>query len=174
MGIDQFGGLAQRIADRSTRRGFLGRFGAGLGGVLAASAGVAVPGRVAALGATPVSDAGTAEGYLVVRRYRLQPGADFGELVNRINEGYVPLIRDIPGFAEYLLVDPGDGGFDAHARFADQAGADESTRRAAGWAEQNVADLIDLPAFELIAGSVRLLVSGGQASGAPIASPTAG
>jgi hypothetical protein len=103
--------------------------------------------------ATPA--AGTA-GYLVTRRYKLKSGATYEELARRVNEGFVPIISAVPGFIEYLLVEPGDGTHLAVSIFADQAGADESTQRASGWAEGAVGELVELPAFEVVSGPVRL------------------
>jgi quinol monooxygenase YgiN len=103
--------------------------------------------------ATPT--AGSA-GYLVTRRYRLKPGSTYEELTRRVNEGFVPIIRKVPGFIEYLLVEPGDGSHLAVSVFADQAGAEESTQRARGWAEEAVGELVELPAYEVVSGPVRL------------------
>lgn len=138
-----------RIA-RFTRRVAMPRLGAA---AIVAAFGARQVASAQARQATPA--AGSA-GYLVTRRYRLKPGATYEELTRRINEGFVPIIREVPGFIEYLLVEPGDGTHLAVSIFVDQAGADESTQRARGWAEEAVGELVELPAFDVVGGPVRL------------------
>ena len=157
--------IAKRLTDRLSRRAALRRFGAGAG--LAAVVGGARRRPVAAQDATPAVGSGPA-GYVVIRRYRLRPGASYDELVRRVQEGFVPIIDQVPGFVEYLFVDPGNGGHIAVSVFEDQAGADASTERAGGWSEQNVTDLVHLPAEEVIGGQVRLhAVAGASSMGTP-------
>jgi hypothetical protein len=38
--------------------------------------------------------------YIAVRRYKINPGS-FDEIVRRANEGFMPLISQIPGFMAY-------------------------------------------------------------------------
>jgi hypothetical protein len=143
-------GWSGGLISRFTRRAAMPRLGAA---AVAAAFGARQAAGVQARQATPA--AGTA-GYLVTRRYRLKPGSTYEELTRRVNEGFVPIIREVPGFVEYLLVEPGDGTHLAVSIFADQAGADESTQRAGGWAEGAVGELVELPAFEVVGGPVRL------------------
>ena len=141
-----------------TRRIVVGRLGAGAG---AALLGGAVGRGVAAKQATPTGDGGQG-GYLVIRRYRLKPGASFDELVRRVESGFVPLIEAVPGFVEYMLVDVGEGELLSVSVFADQAGAEASTAAAADWAPKNLAELSELPAYEVIAGSVPIRAVAGE------------
>jgi hypothetical protein len=140
----------RNLLTRFTRRAALPGLGAA---AVAAVTGLRQAANVRARQATP--SAGTA-GYLVTRRYRLKPGATYEELTRRVNEGFVPIIQDVPGFVEYLLIEPGDGTHLAVSIFADQAGADESTQRARGWAEGAVGELVELPAYEVVGGPNRL------------------
>lgn len=151
-------------AGRLSRRTAVGRAGIGLAAAVAGSAGLVA--AVGAQDATPQGEVGAA-GYLVVRKYQLQPGASFDELVRRVEEGFVPIISGVPGFVDYYIVDTGDGGQISVSVFADQAGADESTQRAAGWVEQNLLDLVQTPP-EVTAGTVRLRAVGGSAAGTPV------
>jgi hypothetical protein len=57
-----------------------------------------------------------------------------------------------------MLVDASGGDLCAVSVFSDQAGADESTKRAGEWAPKNVADLSELPAYEVISGRAGLRV----------------
>jgi quinol monooxygenase YgiN len=135
---------------RFTRRAAMPRLGAA---VFATAFSARAASSTSAAQATPIP--GMA-GYLVTRRYRLKPAATYEELTRRVNEGFVPIIREVPGFIEYFLVEPEDDTHLAVSIFADQAGADESTQRARGWAEEAVAELVELPAFEVVSGPVRL------------------
>lgn len=142
---------------RINRRDAVGRVTAGAGlAAIALSQGFAWSG---AQDATPMVPGSSDAGYVVVRRWRLQPGASYDELIRRVEERFIPLIQDLPGFVAYYFVDPGDGEHMAVSVYADQAGADESTNRAAGWAEENVADLVELPAISVVGGPVRLFVT---------------
>jgi hypothetical protein len=145
-----FPSWSRRAITRFTRRAAMPWLGAV---AMAAAFGVRGAADVQARQATPST--GSA-GYLVTRRYRLKPDASYEELTRRVNEGFVPIISEVPGFIEYLLVEPGDGTHLAVSIFTDQSGAEESTRRASGWAEEAVGELVELPAFEVVGGPVRL------------------
>jgi hypothetical protein len=115
---------------------------AGLAGGLAASLGQVIADRALAQQATPPA-AGAA--FIVIRRYQLLPGNSMDALVKLVNDGFVPIISKISGFKEYLLVDSGAGDHLSVSIFADQSGAEASTRDAAEWAAANVAALIEGP-----------------------------
>ncbi len=79
--------------------------------------------------------AGGLDGTFVVIRLR-QPNPDWSveDVMRRIEEGYVPLVREIPGFVSYFgSADPAGGGQAYVGVFHDKAGADESTRVAREW-----------------------------------------
>jgi hypothetical protein len=77
-----------------------------------------------------------------VRQYRT---SDVSEIARQINEGFLPLIRDVPGFSGYYVVDGGGGTLITVTLAENQAGADASAERAAGWIQENpnVAQLIE-------------------------------
>ena len=54
--------------------------------------------------------------------------------MRRIGEGFVPIIRQIPGFKEYDFVDAGDGVHMTMRLYDTPSGAEQSTRDAANWA----------------------------------------
>jgi heme-degrading monooxygenase HmoA len=91
--------------------------------------------------------------YVAVRRYKVKAGS-MDEVVRRAQEGFVPLIRQAPGFVAYYGVEAGNDFVFTVSIFRDQAGADESTRLAADWVRQNLAELVEGPP-ELQAGEVR-------------------
>jgi len=81
--------------------------------------------------------------YATVRRY--EGVTDSAEAGRRVEEGFVPLIKDISGFVTYYWLDAGDGLMASTSVFEDQAGADESNERAADWVRENLASLLPNP-----------------------------
>jgi hypothetical protein len=70
-----------------------------------------------------------------------------------VNEGFVPIISQIPGFVALYLVDAGDGVMISTSVFQDQAGAEESNRKAADYVRQNLTQLLPKPP-KITAGEV--------------------
>ncbi|MFJ3791303.1 hypothetical protein [Kitasatospora sp. NPDC090091] len=81
--------------------------------------------------------------YAVVRRY--EGVTDPAEAGRRVAEGFVPLLREVPGFQAYYWVDAGDGVMLSTGVFEDRAGAEESVRRAADFVRDNLAALLPNP-----------------------------
>ncbi|MGW1620923.1 hypothetical protein [Streptomyces sp. NPDC002172] len=89
--------------------------------------------------------------YAVVRRYEgVTDPAEAGRLVD---EGFVPLLRQVPGFVAYYWVDAGDGVMLSTSVYDDQAGAEESVRRAAAFVRDQLASLLPHPP-QVTAGEV--------------------
>lgn len=129
--------------------------------VLAAAGAVAIAAsghslHVRASQASPVAGAdGSISGSAVtIRRFRLKPGADPAVLVERVRDGFVPIVTAIPGFWEYRLVLSEDRTVTSINVFASPAGADESNAKSREWATATIADLSELPAFETIVGTL--------------------
>ena len=70
-----------------------------------------------------------------------------------VNEGFVPLISQIPGFVAYYWVDAGGGVMISTSVFQDQASAEESNRRAADYVRQNLVSVLPNPP-QVTAGEV--------------------
>lgn len=79
--------------------------------------------------------------YAAIRRYELLP-SDVPELRKRVQERFVPIIRQVPGFVSYDLIEAANGVVVTISSFADEAAAAESSRRAAAWVDQDAADLV--------------------------------
>jgi hypothetical protein len=93
---------------------------------------------------SPADGGGLAGRYAVVRLRKLKAGRTAVEVMARIDEGFVPLVRAIPGFVLYFgSADPETGDLAYVGVFADRAGADESTRRAGEWLAANAYDFFD-------------------------------
>lgn len=93
--------------------------------------------------------------YAVVRRY--DGVRDPAEAGRRVKEGFVPLLREVPGFVAYYWVNAGGGVMYSTSVFQDQAGEEESTKRAEDYVRDNLASLFpNLPqvtAGEVVASS---------------------
>jgi hypothetical protein len=89
--------------------------------------------------------------YAVVRRY--EGVTDPAEAGRRVDEGFVPLLRQVPGFVAYYWIDAGDGVMVSTSIYEDQAGADESVRRATDFVRDNLASLLPNPP-QVTAGQV--------------------
>jgi hypothetical protein len=88
--------------------------------------------------------------YAAIRTYET---SDAREVSRRANQGFLPIVSGTPGFVAYYVVDGGDGSVASVSVFEDQAGADESTRRAAEWVADNLAELV-VSGPEIVAGEV--------------------
>ena len=73
--------------------------------------------------------------YATVRRYEgVTNPREAGRLVD---ESFVPLVSQLPGFVAYYWVDAGGGVMISTSVFQDHASAEESNRKAADWVRQN-------------------------------------
>ena len=90
--------------------------------------------------------------FTIVRKFRLTRGS-LREVARRVKDGFVPLLRDLPGFREYYLL---DGGQDVLISIRVFDSADEalaSNEIAADWMRDNVLEFVKgMP--EVMAGNV--------------------
>ena len=145
-----------------SRRSAVLRLGSGGLAALLASSGI----PAAAQEASPMAGTPAAgRAYLAIRQYQLAPGRTMEELHAAVESGFMPIVKQVPGFQEYFLVETGEGVISISV-FEDQAGAEESTARAADWVQQNLADFFAGPPT-VTTGSVWLHDVGGAMSGTP-------
>ncbi|GAA1238852.1 hypothetical protein [Streptomyces aureus] len=81
--------------------------------------------------------------YAVMRRY--EGVTDSAEAGRRVDEGFVPLLRQVPGFVAYYWVDAGNGVMVSTSVFEDQSGAEESVNRAADFVRDSLSSLLPNP-----------------------------
>jgi hypothetical protein len=91
--------------------------------------------------------------YVVIRSYSGQGASELFDLLEQREEDVKELITGVPGFVSYAALRTEDGGKTVTA-CQDKAGTDESSRRAAGWVEENVTAPVDPP--EIAEGSTVL------------------
>jgi excisionase family DNA binding protein len=78
--------------------------------------------------------------YASIRRYRVEPDSS-AEVVQRVNQTFVPLLKEVDGFAAYYILEK-DGIITTISLFEEQDGAKESDRLAAEWFKRNLAALL--------------------------------
>ena len=99
--------------------------------------------------------------YVAIRRLTVQPGV-FDEAVQRDGEGLVPLLRSIPGFVEFDLVQVGEDVGVSILFFETQEQAEVANRQTAEWVKQNIVPLAARPAEIVAVGEVRLRTGKGS------------
>nr|MBA2597059.1 hypothetical protein [Chloroflexia bacterium] len=99
--VEYFDGASTEPAALSRRSAVL-RLGSGGLAVLLASSGIpATAQETSPMAGTPA--AGRA--YLVIRQYQLAPGRTMEELATVVESGFMPIVKQVPGFLEYFLVE---------------------------------------------------------------------
>jgi hypothetical protein len=91
--------------------------------------------------------------YVVIRSYSGQGASELFDLLEQREEDVKELISGVPGFVSYAAFRTEDGGRTVTA-CQDKAGTDESSKRAAGWVEENATAAVDPP--EIAEGSTVL------------------
>jgi hypothetical protein len=81
--------------------------------------------------------------YATVRRY--ERVTDPAEAGRRVREGFVPLISEMEGFIAYYWIDAGNGVMVSTSVFETQAEEQASNERAAGFAHENLTELLPNP-----------------------------
>lgn len=90
----------------------------------------------------------------VLRHYTLD-AKNVNEIVRRIAADGVKIIKAIPGFVSYGIMDVGHGQFITYSVYENKTGAEDSTKKAAAWIKENIASMIPSPP-RVIEGEVRL------------------
>jgi hypothetical protein len=154
-------GISSGPAALSRRSAVLRLGSGGLAALLASSVLPAAAQEASPMAGTPAAG----QAYLAIRQYQLAPGRTMEELHALVESGFMPIVKQVAGFREYFLIETGEGVISI-SLFEDQAGADESTARAADWVQQNLADFFAGPPT-VTTGSVWLHDVGGAHSGTP-------
>src|SRR3954469_10604650 len=84
--------------------------------------------------------------YAVVRTYSGQGASELFDLLGQREEDVKTLISGVPGFVTYAAIRSGAGGATVTV-CEDKAGTDESSRRAAGWVNENMTTDVDPPSI---------------------------
>ncbi|MFL5493524.1 MAG: hypothetical protein ACJ8DC_03970 [Gemmatimonadales bacterium] len=105
--------------------------------------------------------------YATIRRYTPKGGtltkSKIQELTHRVEQGFLPIMQDIPGFHCFYVLGAGEKELVSISIFESQSGAKESTRRAAEFVRNDpLKDLLGTP--EVVEGD--LLITKEAAVGA--------
>jgi protein subunit release factor B len=95
--------------------------------------------------------------YTVIRNYQ-DEAPDVLEQIRMRADAIKEIIGNIEGFQAYYLVDTQAGGFATICVFEGRAGAEESTRAAAKWVAENIADWTPNPPT-IIQGDVAIALA---------------
>ncbi len=91
--------------------------------------------------------------YATVRRY--EGVTDPSEVARQVEEGFIPIISEMPGFVAYYCVDAGDGVIVSTSVFEHKDAEEQSNWRAGDFVAQHLAPLLPNPpqitAGELVA-----------------------
>lgn len=88
--------------------------------------------------------------YMSVRRYTATGPIE--AIVRIVTEGFVPIIRDAPGFIAFYVVSGDADSLASVSIFMDQAGAETSNQMAAGYIAEHLASRLTLR--DVVAGAV--------------------
>lgn len=91
--------------------------------------------------------------YAKIRRYQFD-ARNSEELNRKVREGFVPLIKKMPGFVAYYWLDQSEGAGASISVFENKVGAEESVRAAANFVQQQLAGMT-LGKPEITQGEVR-------------------
>ena len=71
--------------------------------------------------------------HATIRRYEGVDTTRMDEVVSKVNETFIPQIRELPGFERYLLIEAGKGVVSSISLFETSEQADESTKLVKNW-----------------------------------------
>jgi len=79
--------------------------------------------------------------FAVARRYQFDPSKK-AEIDKKVKEGFVPLMKGIPGFVAYYWLTNDEGRGSSMSVFQDKAGAEKSVKISADWVAKNLAGIL--------------------------------
>ena len=107
--------------------------------------------------------------FAVIRRYNINAHSA-EKIMQRVRDGFVPIVSGLPGFVSYDVVRASDETLVTFSVFESRQSADESSHLASNWVHDNLSSLIR-NAPVIMSGEV-VLHHSGHASLAPRTRPT--
>jgi hypothetical protein len=95
--------------------------------------------------------------YATVRRY--EGVSDPSEVARLVNEGFIPIISEMPGFVAYYHVNAGDGVIVSTSVFEHKDAEEQSNFRAGEFVQEHLAPLLPNPP-QVTAGEVEASKAG--------------
>lgn len=161
MDAHRFDAFTRAVGGRFTRRNALKTGGAGTVAALLAAAG---------LRDSRAQSSVDPEWYALIRRYPSTENID--QLQQTLNNGYLPLISQRPGFVQYLVVRGEQDTLVSITVFDNQENQQAAADAEADWIAQNLANLLESPT-ETIDGDVISYIGNAEALGGFCPEPTA-
>ncbi len=93
--------------------------------------------------------------YMSIRRYKTDINL-VDEVMQQVEESFLPQVSQIPGFINYYGVDSGDGVVAFINIFQSEDGAEQSNRLATKWVKENLSSYFPMPA-DITAGKVSVM-----------------
>ena len=93
--------------------------------------------------------------FISFRKYKVNGSVE--ELVRRVECGFVPIAKKIPGFRSYRLIDCGDGIVATISVFESRDSVLSSNIRARTWVQENLTDFSP-EILEIVGGEARITV----------------
>jgi hypothetical protein len=90
--------------------------------------------------------------YTMIRRYTLSGSTD--EVVQELNTGYLPLLREQDGFVQYSVVTSPDNRVTTITVFESKDQYEAATQNEADWVQQNLSSLLPAPGEETAGDAV--------------------
>jgi len=165
MDANRFDALSKSFATRLSRRSAMRRGGVGIAATLLAAAGLR----------TTAARQASGDWYTLIRRYTLSGSPD--QVVQELNSGYLPLIRQADGFVSYAVVTSDNNTVTTITTFESRAQQESAARAEADWVQQNLASLLPSPAEEIhgdtaVYGINSDLICGAPGEPTPTVAPT--
>ena len=91
--------------------------------------------------------------YVAIRQYGLVTNEPVDKVFQGLREGFIPIIKNAPGFLAYYTLDSGDGTLTSISVFEHRAGAERSNRIAENWIGKNLTNTLPTSP-EIIVGEV--------------------
>jgi hypothetical protein len=96
--------------------------------------------------------------YASIRKYRHIRSPE--QIAHRVEKGFVPILKSLPGFKGYYLIDGGDE-LTTVSLFDSQQATLASIEKAAAWVKENLPDIHQGTLPEVSAGEVRVVAAAG-------------
>ena len=91
--------------------------------------------------------------YVAIRQYGLLTNEPVDKVLQGIREGFIPIIKNAPGFLAYYALDSGSGTLTSISIFEHRAGAERSNKLAEDWVGRTLSSVLPTSP-EIIVGEV--------------------
>ena len=80
--------------------------------------------------------------YVAIRQYGLLTNEPVEKVLQGIREGFIPIIKNAPGFLAYYTLDSGSGTLTSISVFEHRAGAEKSNKLAEDWVGRSMSSAL--------------------------------